>query len=197
MFEQLPNRSRHGVPVRRVGIHVAGDDEMRIVRETALKARVVVDVLRTGDVVGPEPDLVGIASPVPVFRPVEDRRSGVADEKVDDRSADAHGHVPMALGGQAQPLQRFLGVEGRAVGVGREPGSGHVFPAKRAERTHLLDGDLVLRQHGHAVLSLEHAETMGIPGQLDSACLAARGAIAVEVKAGRQAGRADLCCMAF
>ena len=92
------------------------------IRKPALQTRIVMDVLGPRDVVGPEPDLVRIAGPVPVFSPVEDGRGGVAYKKVHDRSIDAHGDVPMALGGQAENLERLVGIERGAVGCDREPG---------------------------------------------------------------------------
>ena len=46
----------------------------------------------------------------------------------------------------------------------------------------------MLRQDDHAVLSLEHAEAVGILGQLEGACFAAHDAVAVEIQARRQPG---------
>jgi hypothetical protein len=50
-----------------------------------------------GDVVGPEADLVEVAGAVPILRPVEDRRRGVADEEVDRVAVHQNRYVPVAL----------------------------------------------------------------------------------------------------
>ena len=94
----------------------------------------------------------------------------------------------MTLRGQAQDVQGFVGVERGPVGAGRKPGSGHVPPPERPERAHVLDGDLVPGQDEHAVLALEHAESVRVPGQLDRSRFGARDAVAVEIEAGRQPG---------
>jgi hypothetical protein len=115
-LEKLLDRAGDAVAVEWVGVLIAGDDELVRWMQAAALTVVVVDVTapRGTDVVGPEPDLIVVASPVAVFGTVEHGWCGVTHEEVHCLATDLDRHVPMALRRQPEHSELI-----RRVPVGR------------------------------------------------------------------------------
>ena len=165
--EHLVDGAGDRVAVERVAVQVADDHELGVGGETAADAGVVDDPagVGTGDVVRPEPDLVGVAHPVAVLRPVEHGRRRVGGEDVDDAAVDVDRHVPVRLRRQPQHRQLVGRVPVRRLRRRRvvgQPGARHRRPQQVLERSHLVVDDREPGQHDHPVLAGEVAEPEGV-----------------------------------
>src|SRR5215470_1175040 len=98
------------------------------------------------DIVGPEADLVEIAPPVAVLRPVEHRRRWVAYQEMHGALPDLQRQVPVTLRRQPEdgqylgrvPVGRRRG--GRVVGQQR---TRHVLPKEMLEGANLILDDRI------------------------------------------------------
>ena len=81
-------------------VKITGDDKYGVVRQSSIEAGVIMDIGRTLriHVVGPQADLIVVASAIPVFRAVKYRWGRVADKKVDGLGIDGHLDIPVVLG---------------------------------------------------------------------------------------------------
>ena len=90
----------HAVAAGGIRVHVSGDHEAIIQLEADVVAPVVIIEILPAvgiDIVGPEANLVVVASAISVLLSVENRRGGVAGQKVEDLSIDLNRDVPVAF----------------------------------------------------------------------------------------------------
>ena len=184
--EHLIDRAGDRVTVGWVAAQVAGDDERGGGREAAGPAGVVDDPggVGAGDVVGPEPDLVGVAHAVAVLRPVAGRRRRARRQHVDELAGHVDRYVPVRRRRERQHRQLVGRVPVGGIGRGRvvgQAGARHRGPEQVLERAHLVGRDREPRQQDHPVLAGEVAVAEGVVRSAD-------GAVVVEVEARRHAG---------
>ena len=133
------------------------------------------------EVVDPEPDLVGVAEPVPVFRPVEDRWRRMAREDMEPPARQVERHVPVGLRGEAHRVRRFIAREETAARKARALCVGKVLPEELRESPRLLRDDGIARQEEHAVLPREAPEA-------ERVIRCSELAVAVQIVARKRAG---------
>jgi len=130
------------------------------------------------EVVAPQRDLVRIAQPVAVLRPVKDRRSGMKGQHIKAGPIrQHHRHHPMRRGRQPLNLLRLGRGKWPAIRVHRQPRPRQVGPEQGAEIAHLPDRKP--REHGEPALPRERPIALRIPRP-------AHPPVAIEVQPARQ-----------
>ncbi|GJE03865.1 hypothetical protein GMJLKIPL_5822 [Methylobacterium isbiliense] len=190
--EDLASGLRNAVAVERIRVHVAEDQEALARGKPAGPALVVSDVaaLARLHVIREESDLVGVAQAVAVLGPVEGRGRRMRGQDVHRLAVDVDGHVPVALGGQAEDGE-FLGrvevLGRRRGGVVGQAGARHVLPEEVLEGPRRRGIDRIAREQHHPVLAGEVPEAERVVAVARRARSRHGHAVVVEVEAGRDA----------
>ncbi len=104
VVQQILNGAQVTVTGERIGVEIAGDDELGVFGQPTLGALVIGHVVETLDVVVPEGDLGAVVLDGVTRRVGKDRRGRVGDQEVDHLipllGLDPYRHISMVLGGE-------------------------------------------------------------------------------------------------